>query len=192
MTRPKLALPPLGMPWGRAIESELDAQASGIAAQTGDASSTGSVFAGRANQIQSQIAAIPSIAAVYSLPVPNFSVTRTSTGASGYVYNSSTFTFNPPSQAIGYSYTVIVNMSASGTLLTFPTSILRTNGTDNAFRHENLQPGFETSGTFSLLGTGTTLPGDTVNAAFALQTSSTGTLNFSNCTLWCIFSGSIL
>lgn len=85
------------MPWGRWVEGKTDESAAGLVRQTQDASSAGSQFASRAELIQGQISGIPSVSAIYRLPVVDFSVTRVFNPSTvGYVYDSPTYTFNPP------------------------------------------------------------------------------------------------
>ena len=181
------------MPWGRWVEQNVDEVASGISVQTSDAGSAGSTFASRADLLSHQITSIPSVAAIYSRSIPNFSVTRTTNpSAVAYVYESPVQTFNPPRPDREYSYTVFANMVASGTLMTFARSLIRTNGVDNMYQHENLQPGFNTLGTFSIVGSGTIGSGGTVSAQMAVIASASGTANFTRADMWCVFSGSIL
>lgn len=192
MKRPKLILPSLSMPWGRWVEGEIDSTIDGLTRQIQDSSSTGNLFASRADLLQRQIGAIPSVAAVYERDVPPSSVTRSSTGAVGYVYPAPTQTFNPPRPDLPYNYTVIASMDVSGVQLPFCYSMLRINGQDDMFQHENLQPGYLTKGTFSISGSGSITPGNNVQVQAAISTSSTGTLTFNRTTIWCLFSGSIL
>lgn len=180
------------MPWGRWVEGEIDSTMDGVTRQTQDSSSTGSLFASRADLLQRQIGAIPSVAAVYERDVPPSSVTRSSTGAVGYVYPAPQQTFNPPRPDLPYNYTVIASMDVSGVQLPFCYSMLRINGKDDMFQHENLQPGYLTKGTFSISGSGSITPGNSVQVQAAISTSSTGTLTFNRTNIWCLFSGSIL
>lgn len=193
MTRPKLVLPSLSMPWGRWVEGEVDSTNADVSRQVQDSNSSGNQFASRAELIQGQIGAIPSVAAIYRIDVPPFSVTRTSNpSATAYVYDSAPQTFNPPRADRPYNYQVIAVMDVSGTNLPFSRSLLRTNGTDNMFLHENLQPGFQTRATYSIAGSGNIDSGQTVTAQFAVAAGGAGTLTFNRSTLWCTFSGSIL
>lgn len=193
MTRSKLVLPSGAMPWGRWIEENSDDTASAIARESSDVNSAGSVFAGSATIVQNQIRATPSVAAIYQRSIIPFSVTRNSNpNATGYVYESPVQTFNPPRPDRPYTYTVIADMSVSGTLMTFARSLVRVNDVDNMYQHENLQPGYETSGTFSIAGTGTIDGGDTVRAQMAVIASAPGTVRFDSASIWCIFTGSIL
>lgn len=192
MTRPKLILPSLSMDWGRWVEENVDASEAALLVQQQDSRSAGNVFASRANLLQGQIAAIPSVAAIYSRQLPRFTVTRTSTGAVNYVYGSSPQTFNPPRSNTPYNYTVISSVDVSGVPLPFCRSLLRTNGVDNMFQHENLQPGYLERGTFSISGSGSIGPGDSVTVETAIATASTGTMTFESTNIWCLFSGSIL
>lgn len=192
MKRPKLILPSLSMPWGRWVEGEVDQTIEGLSRQVQDSSSSGNLFASRSDLLQGQIGAIPSVAAIYDRTLPTFSVTRSSTGAVGYVYPSSSQTFNPPRPDLPYNYTVIANMDVSGVPLPFSYSLLRVNGQDDMFQHENLQPGYLTRGTFSISASGSITPGNNVEVQAAIIASSTGTLTFNSTRLWCVFSGSIL
>ncbi|QDK03296.1 hypothetical protein SEA_ROMAN_54 [Microbacterium phage Roman] len=192
MKRPKLVLPSLSMPWGRWVEGELDSTSTGLDRQLQDSSSVGNLFASRSDLIQSQIGSIPSVAAVYERLIPPFSVTRSSTGAVAYVYPTPLQVFNPPRPDLPYNYTVIASMDVSGVELPFCYSMLRANGRDDMYQHENLQPGYLTRGTFSISGSGSIGPGDTVRAEAAIAASATGTLNFNSAKMWCVFSGSIL
>lgn len=192
MTRPKLVLPSQAMPWGRWVESTQDSIAAALARETQDADSAGNVFAGRADLIGSQIASLTSVAAIYSRSLPGFSQTRsTNSSASGYVYSAPAQSFNPPRPDRSYAYTVVASFDVAGTLFTFPAALLRTNGVDNMSRHENLQPGRETSATLSIFGSGNISPGQSVTAEVAVQGPAPGTANFTRVQLWCIFSGSI-
>lgn len=185
-------LPPDAIPWGRWYENLNGDTATAIQRQQQDSSSVGSLFTGRADTLEDQINGIPSVAAIYERVVPPFSVSRASTpGATFYAYDSGTYTFNPPRPDRDYDFSVIANMDASGTLFTFSYSLLRVNGTDFMFNHENTQPGYTTSPTFSIMGGGKVGAGGVVNAEFALATSSTGTVNFAPTRLWCIFTGSL-
>lgn len=188
-----MALPSGAVPWGRWIEQNADANSEGVDRQRLDGGSAGSLFAARADLLQGQIAATPSISAIYERVIPPFSVSRSlNPSAVRYVYNSAPITFNPPRFDRPYSYSVIANMQATGNLLTFSQSLLRTNGIDNSFQHENLRPGDENSGIFSILGSGSISEGSVVTTQFAIAGPASGTLNFGSCTVWCIFSGSIL
>lgn len=192
MTRPKLILPSLSMPWGRWVEENVDSTTSSLGSQVQDSNSAGNIFASRADLIQGQIASIPSIAAIYQRSIPPFSVTRTSTGATGYVYSSPVQTFNPPRATLPYGYQVIAVMDVSGVNLPFSRSIIRTNGIENTYQHENLQPGYQTSATYSILGSGRISEGQQVSVECGVIASDTGTLTFNRASLWCVFSGSIL
>lgn len=192
MKRPKLVLPSLSMPWGRWVEGEIDSTLTDLDRQINDSSSSGNFFANRSDLLQGQIATIPSVAAVYERSLPRFSVTRSSTGAVGYVYPTATQTFNPPRPNLPYNYTVIASMDVSGVELPFSYSLLRVNGKDDMFQHENLQPGYLTKGTFSISGSGSITPGNNVEVQAAIVASATGTLTFNSTNLWCVFSGSIL
>ena len=181
------------MPWGRWVEQNADEVANAISVQTSDAGSAGSVFASRADLLSHQIGAIPSVAAIYPRSIQNFSVTRVSNpSAVAYVYESPVETFNPPRPDREYGYTVFANMVTTGTLMTFARSLIRTNGVDNMYRHENLQPGFNTLGTFSIVGSGSIGSGGTVSAQMAVIAAAPGTVTFTRADMWCVFSGSIL
>lgn len=193
MTRPKLILPSLSMPWGRWVEEGVDDVAEGLSRQVQDSNSSGNLFASRAELIQGQISAIPSVAAIYQREIPTFSVTRFfNSSATAYVYNSAVQTFNPPRPDRPYNYQVIAVMDVSGVNLPFSQSIIRTNGVDTTYQHENQQPGFQTRATYSISGSGSITAGQTVSAECGIIASDTGTLTFSRATLWCVFSGSIL
>lgn len=193
MTRPKLILPPGAMPWGRWVEQNVDDVTNAIRIQEDDASSSGSAFTARSDLIQRQIANTPSVAAIYEQSLLPFSVTRSlNPSAVAYVYESAPRTFNPPRPDKGYGYTVIANMVASGTLMTFARSLIRVNGVDNTYQHENTQPGFDALGTFSIVGSGTIDPGQNVTAQLAVIASAAGTVTFSRAAMFCTFSGSIL
>lgn len=192
MTRQKLVLPSLSMPWGRWVEGEIDSTIEGLGRQIQDASSTGNLFASRSDLLQQQIGTIPSVAAVYDRTLAPFNVTRSATGAVGYVYPTSAQTFNPPRADLPYNYTVIASMDVSGVQLPFCYSMLRVNGKDDMFQHENLQPGNLTKGMFSISGSGSITPGNNVQVQAAISASATGTLTFNRTNLWCVFSGSIL
>lgn len=191
MRRNPANLPPGAMPWGRWVEENSDSTAEAIRRQQNDSSSSGSLFSARAETVQNQISSIPSVAAIYRMDVPPFSVTRASTGATFYVYDSAVQTFNPPRPDESYDFSVIADMSASGTLFTFSYSLLRVNGVDFMFNHENTQAAYANSPTFSIMGGGKIRPGQNVQAQFALATSSTGTVTFAPTQLWCIFTGSL-
>lgn len=180
------------MPWGRWVEDRIDTSDSGIARIQGDASSTGNLFSSRADLISNQIRSTPSIAAIYSRSLQSFSVTRTFTGAVGYAYPSPQQTFNPPRPDLPYNYTVISNVNVSGVPLPFSSSLIRANGIDNMFQHENLEPGHLMDGTFSISGSGSIVPGELVRVETAVVASSVGTMTFNSATIWCVFSGSIL
>lgn len=189
MTRPTLILPSQAMPWGRWVESQQDSIAASLARETQDSNSAGNVFASRADVIQSQIASLTSVAAIYSISLPPFSVTRsTNSSASGYVYGSSVQVFNPPRPDRPYSYTVIGSFDVSGTLFTFPAALIRANGVENMSRNENLQPGRETAATLSIAGTGTSGVSEPVSVEVAVQGPAPGTATFSRMQIWCIFS----
>lgn len=193
MTRPKLVLPSLSMPWGRWVEGEVDDVTSAVQNQIQDSNSTGSLFASRANLIQQQIGEIPSVAAIYERSVPPFSVTRFfNPSATAYIYDSSVQTFNAPRPDRPYAYQVIAVMDVSGINLPFSQSMIRTNSTDNMYQHENQQPGFQTSATYSISGSGVLAPGEPLSVQFAVAASDVGTLTFNRATLWCVFTGSIL
>lgn len=193
MTRPKLVLPSLSMPWGRWVEGELDETEAEIARQSADSSSASSVLASRANLLQTQIGTIPSVAAVYQRDIPPFSVFRSFTpGATAYVYSSAAQVFNPPRPDRPYDYRVIAVMDVAGVNLPFSRSLLRTNGIDNMYQHENQQPGFQTRATYSIAGSGSIGSGGTVSAECGIVASDVGTLTFNRATLWCVFTGSIL
>lgn len=193
MTRAKLILPSGAMPWGRWVEQNLDEIQSAIAVQIQDSSSTGSLFSSRADLLQRQIADIPSIAAIYQRDLPPFSVTRVQNPtATAYVYDSAVQTFNPPRPDRAYDYNVIAVMDVSGLNLPFSRSLIRTNGVENMFQHENMHPGFQTRATYSILGSGSIAPGETVSVQCAVAVSQSGTLTFNSTQLWCTFTGSIL
>lgn len=192
MTRSELILPSLSMPWGRWVEEQLDASAFSISRQEQDQSSSGNLFASSTDVIQGQIASIPSISAIYQRDVPPFSVSRSfNASATGYVYSSPVQTFNPPRPNLPYNYQVIAVMDVSGVNLPFSRSIIRTNGIENTLQHENLQPGFQTRATYSILGSGSIGPGESVSTEFGVIASDAGTLSFIQATLWCTFTGRI-
>lgn len=193
MKRPKLNLPLDSRPWGRWVEDNLDATAAEIANRTQDSSIAGSVLSGRADLLQAQIAATPGIAAIYERQIPPFSVTRSfSPTVVSYVYDSPVTTFNPPRPDLPYNYTVIANMNATGVNFPFARSLLRTNGLENMLSHENLQPGYDTSATFSIAGSGTLIEGGRVDVQAAIMAQAPGTVSFSSIRVWCMFSGSVL
>jgi hypothetical protein len=191
MRLPKMDLPPASMPWGRGIQDEAIRVQKAIEAQQLDASSVGSQFRGRAENLETQIRSIPSVAAIYSTVVPPFSVSRFSTGAVRYVYPSGVNTFNPPRPDRPYTYSVIANMKATGIFFPFSRSLLRINGVTTQVSHESLQTAYLENATFSILGTGSIGPGEAVSVEFGIDASSIGTVTFQPTTLWCVFSGSI-
>lgn len=181
------------MPWGRWVEEQLDATNSDIYRQVQDSGSVGNLFASRADLMQGQIGSIPSVSAVYERSLPPFSVSLPQNNdATGYVYASSPQTFNPPRPDRPYNYQVIASMEAGGLNTPFSRSIIRTNGIDNMFQHENLQPGYQTSATYSIAGSGSIYPGDSVTVQCGIVVAESGTLAFSRVSLWCTFTGSIL
>lgn len=193
MIRPKLILPSLSMPWGRWVEEQLDDIDAGLARQVQDSGSAGNLFASRADLLQTQIGSIPSVAAIYQRDVPPFSQTRSSNpNATAYVYSAPAQTFNPPRRDIPYNYEVVAIMEASGLNMPFSRSIIRTNGIENFFQHENLQPGYQTQATYSIAGSGSVSPGEPVTAECGMVVSQAGTLTFRRVTLYCTFTGSIL
>lgn len=181
------------MPWGRWVQDGVDEVTDSVARQESDSDSVGSLFASRSDLIQGQIGGIPSVAAIYQRSITPFSVTRAqNNNAVAYVYNSDPVAFNPPRPDRDYGYSVISNVTATGTLMTFARSLIRTNGIDNIYQHENTQPGNETTGTFSIVGSGTIGAGEPVICEFGVIAPSSGTVNFGHATLWCVFTGSIL
>lgn len=193
MTRQELILPSQSVPWGRWAAENSDETSVAIQRQVSDSSSAGSVFSAQTDLLSLQVRAIPSVAAIYERDVLPFSVTRSSNpNAVRYVYNSATVRFNAPRPDRPYSYRVVANMSASGNLLTFSQSLLRVNGVENSFQHENLFPGGENQANFSILGSGAVGEGEPVDVVFAIAGPASGTLNFDACRVTCIFSGSIL
>lgn len=193
MTRQKLILPSQSMPWGRWVQDNIDMTEAAVARETQDTGSAGSVFAGRADLIQRQIADIPSVAAIYQISLPPFQVSRTmNPNAVRYVYNSPPQTFNPPRPDEAYSYTMISNLDVEGVFFNFADSLLRVNGVDFSYRHENLKPGEETNAQLSIAGSGTLSLGQTVQAQLAIAAGQAGTVQFRSASLWCVFTGSIL
>lgn len=181
------------MPWGRWVQDNLDATASEVSRSGQEAGSAGSVLAGRADLLQTQIAATPGIAAIYERQIPPFSVTRVfSPTVVSYVYDSPQITFNPPRPDRPYNYTVIANMDASGVNFPFSRSLLRTNGLENMLSHENLQPGYDTRAVYSIAGSGSIIEGGRVDVQAAIMAQAPGTVSFATTRLWCVFSGSIL
>lgn len=193
MKRPPLNLPPLSVPWGRWVEENIDLTSAAISRETLDVNSAGSVFAGQADLLQGQIATIPSVSAIYERSLPPSSVTRAlNPSATGYVYTLPEQTFSPPRPDQPYDFTVIANVVATGTLMTFARSLIRTNDIDNTYQHENLRPGMENTGTFSIIGTGSIGIGGIVRAEAGVIASASGTVTFTSASMWCVFSGSIL
>lgn len=190
MTRAKLVLPSLSMPWGRWVEGEIDSISSEISVQSQEASATGNLLAARSNLLQQQISSIPSVAAVYQRDIPQFSVSRAfNPAATAYVYNSPLQVFNPPRPDRPYDYRVIAVMDVTGVNLPFSRSLLRTNNFDNMYQHENGQPGFQLSATYSISGSGSIPEGGTVSVQAAVVASDAGTLTFNRASLWCVFTG---
>lgn len=193
MTRQKLVLPSLSMPWGRWVQEQLDATERDISSQNLDANSTGNLFSSRADLLQERIASTPSIAAIYERQITPFSVTRFFTpSASAYVYNSPTYTFNPPRRDRIYNCQVIAVMDVQGVNLPFSQSLIRVNEVDTTYQHENMEPGFQTRATFSIAGAGRVSPGQSVSVQFGVIASDASTLTFSRASLWCTFTGSLL
>ncbi|AWY05875.1 hypothetical protein SEA_PIONEER3_51 [Microbacterium phage Pioneer3] len=193
MTRPKLILPSLSMPWGRWVEEGLDEVEAGLERQTQDSNSTGNLFAARAELIQGQIQSIPSVAATYSLSLPPFTRTLPSnTDATAYVYTTGQQTFNPPRPNLPYNFQVIAVMGAEGLNMPFSRSIIRANGHDNIYQHENMQPGFQTQATYSISASGSIVAGEVVNVDCGMVVSESGTLSFNRVNIYCTFTGRIL
>ena len=171
----------------------MDTTSAAIQRQGQDSNSNGSLFSARADLITQQIASIPSVAAIYDRIIPSFSVTRSmSPSASRYVYDSAPQTFNPPTPNEPYGYTVIACMNVSGVAGQFAQSLIRTNGLENLYRHENLAPSSAQNMLFSIAGTGDISQGQSVTATFAVASAQAGTATFAPTRLFCIFSGSIL
>ena len=171
----------------------MDATSAAIQRQGQDSNSNGSLFSARADLITQQIASIPSVAAIYDRIIPSFSVTRSmSPSASRYVYDSAPQTFNPPTPNEPYGYTVIACMNVSGVAGQFAPSLIRTNGLENLYPHENPAPSSAQNMLSSIAGTGEIGPGGSVAATFAVASAQPGTATFAPTRLFCIFSGSIL
>lgn len=192
MTRNRLALPSLAMPWGRWVEENEDSTTALIESIRGDVNSAGSQFAARSDNLMSQVAAIPSLANIQQRELLPESVTRAfSPTTVGYVYSMSPITFNPPRQDRVYNYMVIANVVGTGVPMPYSRSLLRVNGIDFMYSHENQQASEFNTGTYSIAGSGTLGMGDTVTAEPGLISQSPGTMAL-NATLWCMFTGSIV
>lgn len=191
MTRNRLVLPSLAMPWGRWIESEMDSTAAAIAREEMDADSAGSRFASRAELIRGQIAGITSVTDIQQRTVIPQQISRfTNPQAIAYVYTLNPQTFNPPRPDRAYDFTVIAAMNGSGVAMPYSRSIMRLNGVEFMMTHENGKPSEFSRATYSIAGTGRIDPGQTVSAEAGIISQSTGTMTLS-ATLWCVFAGSL-
>lgn len=193
-TPPKLVLPSQAMPWGRWVVDETARQNDALDAIRGDANSAGNVFASAVGTLGRQISGVSAVSAIYDREIPQFTVTRSGT-ANVNVFDSAAQTFSPPEPDRSYRVSVVANINATSTFpLNFAYSILRVNGTEYQFRHDNGSTG--TSGSlfanFSAMGGVDIAPSEPVNIQFAIAASGAGTLTFTGCKLTAIFNGSIL
>lgn len=194
MKSPAANLGPDSQPWGRWVDALEDRNSQLIDAMQGDANSVGMQFRARADNMQNQINGIPSVSEIRLITVPPFSVTRAFSPTARQVYDSSTLFVNPPGPDQNYTLNVIVNMHASAPigLFSYSDSLLRLNGVDFMFNHENGQPNFNASTTadFSIMGT---IPagGAPTSIQFAISAAGATTVNFAETQIWCIYSGSI-
>lgn len=194
MRRPVSNLPKDAQPWGRWQENLADETAAKIAAMKNDLNSAGNQFRSRADNLESQIAGIPSVSNITLVNVPAFSVTRAQAVQPFMVYDSPTVFVNPPRPDRSYTANVIVNMRATGVQFPFSFSMLRVNGVDFMFRHENLQPGFTGTATFSIMGSVFLGEGANLSIQFGIGAAGslgTTTVEFETTPIWVAFSGSI-
>lgn len=178
------------MPWGRWLEGAVGDVDRVLAAQQADLNSAGSIFAMNANALQNQIASVPTVAGIYTLEVPDFTSTRSNIQTRN-VFDSPTYSFNPPRPDLSYDVSVIANIRASGVMTPFSSSMLRINGMETQVNHEANQPGFQSTPVLSIMGTGSVAGGAAVPVQFGIAVRATGTMTFRGCTLTCIFTGSI-
>lgn len=194
MKRPPSNLPRDAQPWGRWQENLADDTTAKISAMAGDLNSIGNQFRSRADNMESQIAGVPSVSNITRVDVPPFSVTRPQATQPFMVYDSPVVFINPPRPDRDYTANVIVNMKASGVQFPFSFSMLRVNGVDYMFRHENLQPGYTGTATFSIMGSAFIGQGGQVSVQFAIGASGSfgaTTAEFDTTQVWVVFSGSI-
>lgn len=193
MTAPASNLGPNSQPWGRWVDTLEDANARAIESIRADSRSAGMQFRSLADNMEHQIVEIPSVSSISELTIPSFSVSRSFSPTARLVYDSPTITVNPPRLDQPYTVTVVANMHATGVMFPYSDSLLRVNGVDFMFSHENESPSFVATpyAEYSIMGTGSVM-GAPVTLQFAISTSAAGTVTFSNTQIWCIFSGSIL
>ena len=192
MIRSEMNLPSLARPWGRWVEEENDATTRAIEAQRADAGSAGSLFAARAENMQHQISALPTVASILTRTPPPQSTTRfLNPNAVAYVYPAQIQSFSAPRPDLAYDFTVIANLVGTGVPTPFSRSLLRLNGIDFMYSHENQKPSEFTTATYSIAGSGSVSPGQSVTVEAAIAAQSTGTMSVS-VRLWCIFTGSIV
>lgn len=189
MIGPKLVLPSQSMPWGRWLletQSSTDSALSRVEQEVGNSSAT---FSGQASSMAAQIEAIPSLAGITQFNVPDFTVSRPVATGTFRVWDSPSYTINPPRPDKFYTASVIAVMNVSGVPLFFARSYLRINGVDDSFSHENNQG--NPLSTFSIMGTRTIGPGEALSIQFAVSSAATGTASFNACRLYAIFNGRI-
>lgn len=192
MIRNTLNLPSLAMPWGRWVEENEDATTRAIDSQRSDANSVGSLFAARAEGMQHQIAALPTVASILTRTPPSQATTRAfNPNAVAYAYPGQTQAFSAPRPDLAYDYTVIANMVGTGVPMPFSRSLLRLNGVDFMYSHENQKPSEFNTATYSIAGSGSLAPGQPLLVESAIAAQSPGTMTVS-LQLWCVFTGSIV